>query len=119
MSSHRTVVLYVSACYLALVALLRLTVDATAESHGHVHRLVEHANEAYEQMNAASDPLQRLQYASASHALYSIVLETENVSRVVVDRIAQCDVQRRTRRLQRLIDTLSVPTESVSSMPRA
>lgn len=114
--SHRIVVLYVSAIYLSLVALLRIMVDATSENHRHVQRLVDYANESYEQMNSATSATQRLKFASMAFALYTVLLETENVSRVVIDRFAQCDVQRRRRRLQRTIESLLVPTESVSSM---
>ena len=114
--SHRAVVLHVSAVYLSLVALLRVMVDATSENHRHVQRLVDYANESYEQMNSATGARQRLQFASMAHALYTVLLETDNVSRVVIDRFAQCDVQRRRRRLQRTIEGLLVPTESVSSM---
>lgn len=117
--SHRTVVLYVSAIYLSLIAFLRIMVDATSENHRHVQRLVDYANESYEQMNSASSVKQRLQFASMALALYTVLLETENVSRVAIDRFAQCDVQRRRRRLQRLIERLLVPTESVSSMTQS
>ena len=113
--SHRTVVLHVSAIYLSLVALLRIMVDATSENHRHVQRLVEHSNETYELMNSAAGATQRLRYASMALALYTVLLETENVSRALVDRFAQCDVQRRVRRLQRTVESLLVPTESVSS----
>lgn len=114
--SHRTTVLHVSAIYLSLIALLRIMVDATSENNRHVQRLVDYANESYEQMNTASGASQRLQFASMALAIYTVLLETESVSRVVVDRFAQCDVQRRTRRLRRTVESLLVPTESVSSM---
>lgn len=114
--SHRTIVLHVSAIYLSLIALLRIMVDATSENHRHVQRLVDDANESYEQMNSASDASRRLQFASMALALYTVLLETESVSRVVVDRFARCDVQRRTRRLRRTVESLLVPTESVSPM---
>lgn len=114
--SHRTAVLHVSIVYLSLIALLRIMVDATSENHHHVQRLVDYANESYEQMNSATSVKQRLQFASMALALYTVLLETDNVSRVVIDRFARCDVNRRRRRLQRTIDGLLVPTESVSSM---
>jgi ferritin len=115
--SHRTVVLYVSAIYLTLTILLRIMVDATSENHRHVQRLVEYANESYEHMNSAASAKDRLQFASMALAVYTVLLETDNVSRVVIDRFAQCDVQRRRRRLQRTIEGSLVPTESVSSTP--
>lgn len=114
--SHRTIVLHVSAIYLTLITLLRITVEATSENHHHVQRLVDYANESYEQMNSATGVKQRLQFASMALALYTVLLETDNVSRVVIDRFAHCDVQRRRRRLQRTVESLLVPTESVSSM---
>lgn len=114
--SHRTIALHVSAIYLSLIALLRITVDATSETHHHMQRLVDDANESYEQMNSATGAKQRLHFASMALALYTVLLETEHVSRVIIDRTAKCDVQRRTRRLQRTVESLLVPTESVSSM---
>jgi len=114
--SHRTAVLYVSAIYLSLIALLRITVDATSQDHNHVQRIVDYANDSYEQMNSVTGATQRLQFASMALALYTVLLETEHVSRVVIDRTAKCNVQRRTRRLQRTVESLLVPTESVSSM---
>jgi len=117
--SHRTVVLQVSGIYLTLIALLRIMVDATSENHRHVQRLVEYANETYENMNAATSATQQLQFASMALALYTVLLQTDNVSRSVIDRYAQCDVHRRRRRLQRTVDGLLVPTESVSSMTQS
>jgi hypothetical protein len=114
--SHRSAVLHVSAVYLSLVALLCIMVDATSENHRHVQRLVEHANEAYEQMNSATGVKQRIQFASMTLALYTVLLETDNVPRAVIDRFAQCDVQRRRRRLQRAVEGLLVPTESMSTI---
>lgn len=114
--SHSTVVLRVSFVYVSLIALLRIMVDATTEDHRYVQRLVDHANEAYEQMNSATNATRRHQFASMALALYSVLLETENVPRAVIDRIAQCDVQRRSRRIQRTVESRLVPTESVSSM---
>lgn len=114
--SHRAVVLHVSGIYVSLIVLLRIMVDATSENHRHVQRLVDYANESYEQMNSATGASQRLQFASMALALYTVLLDTESVSRVVVDRFAQCDVQRRTRRIRRTVEGLLVPTESVSSM---
>jgi ferritin len=91
-------------------------VDATSENNRHMQRLVDYANEAYEQMSSAANVKKRLQFASMALALYTVLLETDNVSRVVIDRYAQCDVKRRRRRLQRIVDSLLVPNESVSSM---
>tara|TARA_B110001452_G_scaffold123280_1_gene102237 strand:- start:18231 stop:18524 length:294 start_codon:yes stop_codon:yes gene_type:complete len=92
--------------------------DATTDGHRHVHRIVEYANELYDELNVATSAHRRMRLASMCLALYTVLLETENVARTVIDRIAQCDVHRRKRRLQRMVETLSVPTgtESVSSM---
>lgn len=114
--SHRAVVLHVSAIYLSLIALLRIMVDATSENHRHVQCIVDYANESYDRMNSTTSAGQRLKFASMTLALYTVLLETEGVPRAVIDRFAQCDVQRRTRRLVRTVESLLVPTESVSSM---
>ena len=119
--SHRTIVLNVSAVYLGLIAMLRLTVDATSETQRSVTRMVERANELYERLLSEKNERRQLQYAAMTLAVYDMILDTDGVSRVTMDRIAQCDVQRRRRRLQRTIETLLVPTQdtaaSVSTMP--
>ena len=96
--------------------MLRVMVDATSENHRHVQHLADYANESYQQMNTTTHAMQRLRHASMAFALYTVLLEIDNVPRVVIDRYAQCDVQRRRRRLQRIMESLTVPTESVSSM---
>lgn len=120
--SHKTIVLNVSAIYLGLIAMLRLTVDATSETQRSVAKMAERANELYERLLSETNERRQLQYAAMTLAVYEIILDTDGVSRVTIDRIAQCDVQRRRRRLQRTIETLSVPIQeavppaSVSTM---
>lgn len=121
--SHKTIALNVSAIYLGLIAMLRLTVDATSETQRSVTRMVERANELYERLLSEKNERRQLQHAAMTLAVYDMILDTDGVSRVTMDRIAQCDVQRRRRRLQRTIETLLVPTQdtvpsaSVSTMP--
>lgn len=119
--SHGALVLKISVIYLVLIATLRLTVDATSETHRHVCKMVDFANTMYEKMNSSTSTEQRLMFASMSLAAYRIIIDTEHVSHVFVDRIAQCDVKRRRKRLQRLINAMVVPNgtttgESVLSM---
>lgn len=112
----------VSAIYLGLIAMLRLTVDATSETQRSVTRMVERANELYERLLSERNERRQLQYAAMTLAVYDMIVDTDGASRVTLDRIAQCDVQRRRRRLQRTIETLMVPTQdtvpsaSVSTM---
>lgn len=111
MSSHRVIALNVSAVYIGIIAMLRLTVDASVESQRTVTRMADRANALYEQALSAIDDRVRLKHAAMTLAIYDIISETEGLSRVVVDRIAQCDVQRRRRRLQRTVESLLlVPT---------
>lgn len=123
--SHRAIVLNVSAIYIGLIAMLRLTVDATSETQRSVTRMVERANELYERLLSEKNEPRQLQYAAMTLAVYDMILDTDGISRVTVDRIAQCDVHRRRRRLQRTIETLLVPTQdtvpsaSVSMMARS
>ena len=119
--SHKTIVLNVSAIYLGLIAMLRLTIDAASESQRSVMQMAERANELYERVLSARNERQQLRYAAMTLAVYDMISDTDGVSRVTIDRVAQCDVQRRRRRLQRTIETLLVPTQeavpaSVSAM---
>lgn len=117
--THKKFVINVSALYLVLLVLMRITTETTSESHRHVYHIVDYANELYDQMNTTTNATQRLRFANMCISLYTMLLEVENVSRTVIDRIAKCDVHRRRRRLQRIVETLSVPTKgtaSVSSM---
>ena len=117
--SHATVVVGVSAGYIGLITLLRLTVDATSDARRHVYKMTDYAQELYDQFQAATSAHERLRFASMSLAVYSMLLESGYLSRPTVDRIAQCDVQRRRRRLQRIVEvrTVSVPTHFGESVP--
>jgi hypothetical protein len=119
--SHATVVVGVSALYIGLVTLLRLMVDVTSDARRHVYKMNDYAQELYDQFQTATSAHERLRFASMSLAIYSMLLESEYLPRPTIDRIAQCDVQRRRRRLQRFVEVcnVSVPTqrgESVSAM---
>lgn len=119
--SHNTIALNVSVIYLGLITMLRLTVDATSESHRSVTNMAERAIDLYERFVSEKNERRQIQYAAMTLVVYDMILDMDGVSRATMDRIAQCDVQRRRRRLQRTIETLIVPTRdavptSVSTM---
>ena len=112
--THRALVLHISALYVGLITMMRLTVDATSETHHNLYRMIDYANDLYDQMTASSSAVERFHMASMSLAVYNLLADTEHVSRIVVDRLARCDVHRRRKRLQRIIQT-HLETRSGSS----
>jgi len=103
---------YISGMYVLFIILLRMNTDASTESHKVLYRMVEYANEWYNESQSSS-PHTKLKYASMSLAMYTMLADTEHIPRSTIDRIAQCDVIRRKRRLERIIEdteTHHVPT---------
>ena len=71
--SHKTIVLNVSAIYLGLIAMLRLTIDAASESQRSVMQMAERANELYERVLSARNERQQLRYAAMTLAVYDMI----------------------------------------------
>ena len=110
--SYGLTVLSVSSIYVGLIVMLRVTMDSTSEVREGIVGIVSRAKYLYEDMQNSTDSLSRLKYASMALTLYDMILETDGVTRVAIDRLAECDVQRRRRRLKRIVETLVVPTNA-------
>jgi hypothetical protein len=96
------VTVYISGMYILFIILLRMNTDASTESHKVLYRMVEYANEWYNESQSSS-PHTKMKFASMSLAMYTMLADTEHMPRSTIDRIAQCDVIRRKRRLERTI----------------